>query len=300
MSSALELTSIHVRVFINIFGIILNGFIVLMNIKAWIRKNCLPSGDKIVTSLCLSRWIFQCLITMNQIFHLLFPRVNMGYLNIGFNLARILLNYSSIWFASLLCVYYCVKIANYKHAMFLYLKVNMSRLVPGCLGLCLVFSFLFFLPTACKLLFPPYKSVTSNAFRNMTKKKTTGQSPYIIGSSPPLVIFTIAFFLTVPSLWKHIRKINGVGTYFRGPDMQTHYNAIKSMAAFFLLHIMFIISVNVILSGVLKPGSPYILLLLVLSAFYPCLHSAVIIFYNRKLRKGFLYPLTCVLSKVQK
>ncbi|XP_077341350.1 taste receptor type 2 member 3-like [Lithobates pipiens] len=216
---------------------ILNKFIVLMNCKTWMRNKCLPAGDTIVTSLCLSRWIFQCLTVVYEIFEWFLPEVHLGFFNKLIPQGRLLFNYVSIWLASLLCVYYCMKITNYKHVVFLYLKVRMS---------------------------------------------------------------SIAFFLTVPSLWRHIRNMSGVGSSFRNPDMKTHYNAIKSMTAFFLLHILFITSANINLFGVLETGSPYRLLTRIVVLLYPCLHSSVIIFYNRKLREGFLFPLTYVLSYIQK
>ncbi|XP_073484929.1 taste receptor type 2 member 3-like [Aquarana catesbeiana] len=279
---------------------ILNKFIVLMNGKTWIRNKCLPTGDKIVTSLCLSRWIFQCLTLVYEIFGWFLPEVHLGFFNKLIPQARLLFNYVSIWLASLLCVYYCMKIANYKNVVFLYLKVRMSRWVPGCIGLCVFFSFVSSLPYVWQSFFSQYQAVTTNVFQNMSNNTTGGHYTYLIGSTPPLVIFSIAFFLTVPSLWRHIRNMSTVGSSFRNPDMKTHYNAIKSMVAFFLLHILFITSVNINIFGVLETGSPYIRLTRIVALLYPCLHSSVIIFYNRKLPEGFLFPLTYVLSYIQK
>ncbi|XP_040203554.1 taste receptor type 2 member 7-like [Rana temporaria] len=259
MQSVFQLIYIYSSYFIVILGMILNKFIVLMNGKTWMRNKCLPTGDTIVTSLCLSRWSYQCLLVVHQTFDCYFPEVYLDFFYNLCSLVLLLLNYVSIWLASLLCVYYCLKITNYKNVVFLYLKVRMSRLVPWGLGLCVFFSFVPLLPFAC-----------------------------------------IAFFLTVPSLWRHMRNMSGTGTGFRNPDMKTHYNAIKSMTAFFLLHILFIIAINIYLSGVLEYKSPYRFMMAVVGSLYPCLHSGVIIFYNRKLREGFLFPITYVLSYLQK
>ncbi|KAM5165009.1 taste receptor type 2 member 40-like [Mantella aurantiaca] len=266
----------------------LNGFIVLMNCKTWMRNKCLPTGDKIVTSLCLSRLIYQCIVGVHSILNIIFSQINLRYLSP----ARIVTNYISIWVASLLCVYYCVKIANYKHVVFLYLKERMSKLAPWFLGLCVICSLALSVQYMLRLS-------PSQAGTNQNATKQTIPRTYYVGSSLPLVIFAIAFFLTVPSLWKHIRNMSGVGASFRNPDMKTHYNAIKSIAFFFLLHTFFIVCVNFDLSGMLKHGSVYKSLVSMLIMVYPCVHSAVIIFYNRKLRRGFLGLLTCGLRSGQ-
>ncbi|XP_040203553.1 taste receptor type 2 member 3-like [Rana temporaria] len=274
-----------------------NKFIVLMNGKTWMRNKCLPTGDIIITSLCLSRWMLQCLVFT---FRCLFLEVHLGSFNKLFNLIRIFLNYVSIWLASLLCVYYCMKITNYKNVVFLYLKTKMSKLVMWCLGLCVFFSFVFILPFAWQFFFSQYQAVPTDVFQNMSKRPNGRYSTYLIGSTPPLIIFSIAFFLTVPSLWRHIKNISGVGSSFRNPDMQTHFNAIKSMTTFFVFHILFIIFVNIDFSGVLEIGSPIRPMMAIVVALYPCLHSGVIIFYNRKLREGFLFSITYVLNFFQK
>ncbi|XP_040203555.1 taste receptor type 2 member 3-like [Rana temporaria] len=279
---------------------VLNKFIMLMNGKTWMSNKCLSTGDTIITSLCLSRWIFQCLTVVYEIFEWFLPKVHLGFFNKLIPPARLLFNYVSIWLANLLCVYYCMKITNYKNVVFLYLKVRMSRLVPWCLGLCVFFSLVSTLPYVWQSFFSQYQAGTTDVFHNMTKNSIEGDYSYLIGSTPPLVIFSIAFFLTVPSLWRHIRNMSGFGSSFNNPDMKTHYNAIKSMVAFFLLHILFITSVNIHFVGVLETGSPYLLLPRIVALLYPCLHSSVIIFYNRKLREGFLFPLTYVLSYLQK
>nr|DBA25437.1 TPA: hypothetical protein GDO54_009821 [Pyxicephalus adspersus] len=286
---------LHSVFFINVIvGMPLNLFIVLMNCRTWRRKKSLPAGDQIVTSLCLSRWIFQCLITAHHTSHFFLPSDNF---NNFFTPARILLNYLSIWLASLLCVYYCVKISTYQHVGFLYVKARMSKMVPWCLGLCVFLSLVFIQPYAWHFFSLAHKASRDG---NMTKENIGTSYTYFIGSSPPFIIFIIAFLLTVPSLWRHIRNMRGDGTSFRNPDMKSHYNAIKSMAAFFLLHIFFLIIVNINLSGVLNVGDLYNPLTVMLISFYPCLHSAVIIFYNTKLRQGFLIPLKCMINVLQK
>ncbi|XP_077346513.1 taste receptor type 2 member 8-like [Lithobates pipiens] len=276
-------------------GLVLSGFIVLMNCKTWKRNRYLRTGDKIVTSLCLSRWIFQGLYGIHHIMQWHLPRVFFhGYANEACVLGRIILNYITVWLASLLCVYYCVKITNYKHVVFLYLKAKMSKLVPWYIGLSVFLSVVFSLPYGWLVFFTSdYTGKITESFQNTTKKKREGPYVYFIGSTPPFIIFTVAFFLTVPSLWRHIRNMSSVGSSFRNPDMQAHYNAIKSMAAFFALHILFIMSINITFSGVMEIGIPYNSVSFVLSSFYPFLHSAVIIFYNRKLKEEFLKLFTC-------
>ncbi|KAM5165008.1 taste receptor type 2 member 39-like [Mantella aurantiaca] len=285
--------TMHIFVFVFlvnvVVGMALNGFVVLMNCKTWMRNKGLPAGDTIVTSLCLSRCIYQCLFGVYYTLPLFWLRVHLGYLQHCLALAGILVNYVSVWLASLLCVFYCVKITSHRHALILCVEGRMSKLVPWCLGLCVFFSLALCLPFGWHVFSSQYNNVLNGSSQNMTKKTAEESFMYLIGSSPPFAIFTIAFSLTIPSLWRHIRNMNGAGTSFRHPDMRTHYNAIKSMAIFFVLHMIFIVLINVNLSGALAYGSLYSSLMTMLSSFYPCLHSAVIIFYNRKLKQGLLF-----------
>nr|DBA25442.1 TPA: hypothetical protein GDO54_009826 [Pyxicephalus adspersus] len=267
---------------IAILGMPLNGFIVVMNCRTWMRKRCLPPGDQIVTSLCLSQWIFQGLSCVYFCFHVFLARVPLFYVDIVLAGLTMFLNYLSIWFASLLSVYYCVKLSSYKHVVFLYPKRKMSKMVPWCIGLSGILSLLSFVPFGISF----YSQ--NKTFHNITRNTNQESYTYLMGSSPPFIIFTIAFLLTIPSLWRHIRNMRGVGSSFRSPDMKIHYNAIKSMAAFFLLHIVFIVCVNIQFCGLLTLGTLYSSLTLMVAMFYPMLHSAVIIFYNRNLRQGVL------------
>nr|DBA25443.1 TPA: hypothetical protein GDO54_009827 [Pyxicephalus adspersus] len=271
-------------------GIALNGFIVVMNSKTWMRNKCLPPGDQIVTSLCLSRWIYLCLVGVHGIWHSILSQVHVSFFSWFFNPALISMNYISIWIARLLCVYYCVKIAIYKHVVFLYLKEKMPKLAPWFLGLCVLFSLVLGLPYWLQIPSSQFNISTMNVTQNTTMQPFSGI--YLISSTPPFIIFTIAFFLTIPSLWKHIRNMSGDGTSFRNPDMKTHYNAIKSITFFFLLHIMFIVCINIYHTGMLARGTLQRSFMSVLTVVYPFLHSAVLIFYNRKLRKEFLHLIT--------
>ncbi|KAM5165010.1 taste receptor type 2 member 8-like [Mantella aurantiaca] len=263
-----------------------------MNGKAWMRNRCLPTGDKIVTSLCLSRWIFQGLYGVHHVLQWFFPGAFFrGFSNEICVLGRIILNYITIWLASLLCVYYCVKISNFKQVAFLYLKAKMSRLVPWCIVLSVLLSLALSLPYAWQVFTSDYMGKVVGGFQNVTNRRREGPYVYFMGSTPPFIIFSIAFFFTVPSLWRHIKNMSGVGMGFRNPDMQAHYNAIKSITAFFALHILFIVCINILFSGVME--SPYNSVSFVLSTFYPFLHSAVLIFYNRKLKEEFIKLFTC-------
>nr|XP_023962915.1 taste receptor type 2 member 41-like [Chrysemys picta bellii] len=108
-----------------ITGIIANGLI------EWIRSRKLTCCDMILTSLGISRFFLQWTIFINNILFALSPVMN-GLCDIRRNLYIfwMYLNTLSLWFATWLSVFYCVKIGNFSQPLFLWLKRRISGLVP--------------------------------------------------------------------------------------------------------------------------------------------------------------------------
>ncbi|XP_067398945.1 taste receptor type 2 member 9-like, partial [Emydura macquarii macquarii] len=114
-----------------IIGIIANGLMIVVNCREWIRSRKLTCCDMILTSLGISRIFLQCVILINNIFSALPPGMK-GLCDIWrtFYAVWVYLNILSLWFATWLSVFYCVKIANFSQCLFLWLKQKISGLLP--------------------------------------------------------------------------------------------------------------------------------------------------------------------------
>ncbi|MEE6518814.1 hypothetical protein FKM82_030045 [Ascaphus truei] len=216
-----------------ILGITLNSFIVATTCMEWMTFKRLGTGDKILVCLGLARFFYQWM-----------------YINI-FWLVVMFMNFSSLWFATVLCVYYCVKISNYNHSSFIYVKVRINKLVPWLLLASLLTSLAFSLPFGWYAFTLNFSNSTKSLLQNSTVQEiivvhndTNQLIMYNLGSSLPFIIFCVATFLLIKSLCLHIRQMRSSDTSFRRSSLDTHFRVVKSMVFFFLLNIIYFSSMN--------------------------------------------------------
>ncbi|XP_075451212.1 taste receptor type 2 member 40-like [Ascaphus truei] len=215
------------------------------------------------------------------------------YFYVIFVAVRMFLNFSSLWFATMLCVYYCIKITNYNHPLLIYVKVRINKIVPWLLLASLLTSLASSLPFCWYIM-------NGNNSTNSLLKNSTVQDIIVVqdhtnkdivnglGTSLPFTIFCVATFLLIKSLWMHTRQMRSSGMSIRSPSLDTHFRVVKSMVFFLFLKIICFSSMTVIFLRVLPFGSPWLVFLSILTSAYPFLHSAVLIFYNKKLKQALV------------
>ncbi|XP_053878834.1 taste receptor type 2 member 41-like [Malaclemys terrapin pileata] len=174
-----------------ITGIIANGLMIIVNCSEWIRSRKLTCCDMILTSLGISRFFLQWTMFINNILFALSPVMN-GLCNIRRNLYIfwMYLNILSLWFATWLSVFYCVKIANFSQPLFLWLKRRISGLVP----LLLMGSWLVSL-------------VTCLPFVNFIERN----------------IFVVPAVLLITSLWRHTKRMGKNTNISRDTITEAHW-----------------------------------------------------------------------------
>ncbi|MEE6509595.1 hypothetical protein FKM82_026961 [Ascaphus truei] len=278
-----------------ILGITINSFIVATTCMEWMTFKRLGTGDKILVCLGLSRFVYQWGIMLHNIFGFYLPEIYFQmYFYAIFWVVRMFLKFSSLWFATVLCVYYCVKIANYNHSLFIYVKVRINKIVPWLLLASLLTSLVSSLPFGLYIFTLNYSNSTNNLLQNSTVQEIIVVQNYtnelimsIVGFSLPFTIFCVATFLLVRSLWMHIRQMRSSGTSFRSPSLDAQFRVVQIMVFFLLLYIILFVCMIVAASRVIRESSWW-MILSILSEVYPFLHSAVLIFCNKKLKQTLL------------
>ncbi|MEE6524677.1 hypothetical protein FKM82_024265 [Ascaphus truei] len=251
-----------------ILGITLNSFIVATSCVEWMTFKRLHTSDKILVCLGVSRFCFQCGIMFHNIFRIYLPELYLQmYFYAIFLVVRMFVNFSSLWFATVLCVYYCVKITNYKHSLFIYVKVRINKIVPWLLLASMLTSLASSLPFGLYILTLNVNNSTNNLLKNSSVQD----------------IIVVQNFTN-----QDIIQMRSSGMSIRSPSLDTHFRVVKSMVFFLFLNIIFFSSMNVIFSEVLPEENPCFVFLLILTSAYPFLHSAVLIFYNKKLKQTLL------------
>uniref|UniRef100_A0A8C8VED3 Taste receptor type 2 n=1 Tax=Pelusios castaneus TaxID=367368 RepID=A0A8C8VED3_9SAUR len=264
-----------------IVGITANGLMIVVNCSEWIRSRKLTCCDMILTSLGISRLFLQCMIFINNFLFAIFY-VLWTYLNI-----------LSLWFATWLSVFYCVKIANFSHPLFLWLKCRISGLMPQLLMGSLLVSLVSCLPS----VYTFQENYTGNS-TNILFGNTTVECTYrghlssgltvmaMLGYSFPFFIFIVAALLLITSLWRHNKRMEKHASSSRDTIAKAHVSAVKGLISFIFFYISYFVIGVLLLSDILTKSSLRLTwALVVVMTAYPSVHTVVLILSNPKLKR---------------
>ncbi|XP_076190621.1 LOW QUALITY PROTEIN: taste receptor type 2 member 40-like [Aptenodytes patagonicus] len=163
-------------------------------------------------------------------------------------------NYSSLWFAAWLSVFYCTKVASFTQSFFIWLKQRIPSLVLWMLITSSLFSFATSLPFAWDIYnvhdnFTAPLTMTNSSERRVTMK--AGLFLLILlcnnGIALPLIVFVVSSILLIRSLWIHARQMQNNATGFRNPSLEAHIGAIKLVFSFLILYVTYFISLVLII-----------------------------------------------------
>ncbi|XP_063279975.1 taste receptor type 2 member 9-like [Prinia subflava] len=275
-------------------GMWINAFIVCVLCIGWMKKKTLISNEKILLLLGSSRICLLCVSWAYSFLSLIFPKYL--YVHPILQLAvffQAFFNQGNLWVSACLCVFYCIKIANFRNSFFIYLKVKIDRMV------------LLFLLGSGILAFTigiiaydvADKPHCNN--RNSTEQGNFGRAnikmdehffPYffltgfVYAVSFMIVIFSAVFLLF--SLWRHKRKMQT--NSMKDLSMEAHIRAMKSVLSFLVMYSINFVCLVLEMVYVTKKGSYMAFLILVFQYTFPGLHSLILIFSNPKLEKALL------------
>ncbi|KAM5262743.1 taste receptor type 2 member 13-like [Ctenodactylus gundi] len=270
-----------------VIGTLGNGFIVLLSCVEWFHKRKLSSIDQILTVLAISRigliWeILACWFQIVQ-FSLSYAEVEVTVTII----AWIVANHFSLWLATVLSIFYLLKIGSFSSPLFLYLKWRVKKVILATLLGTLVFLVLNLVNVSVHM-----EDTMHQNEGNMSWKSTANNDSKL----SQLVIFNITMFSLVPftvtlisilllifSLWKHLRmmQLNSEGP--RDPRTKAHVNALKIMVSFLLLYASYLASLLLSWVSQLHHSMLVHTISLALGLVYPSAHSFVLILGNPKL-----------------
>ncbi|XP_029470350.1 taste receptor type 2 member 40-like [Rhinatrema bivittatum] len=304
-----------------VLGSVVNAFIVVVNGIDWVKTRHLNSIDVIVTCLGTARFLLLWIVILENIFFFnpyLFTVVE--FLN-AFYAIWAFLDLADIWFAALLCIFYCAKTASLNHPLFIFLKSK----IPGSLPWLLLGSMLACLLTSFPLAWRFYDEYQRNSTTSLSSNNsmitnlslawdlskehkdnfTKLLSPYIaakrvsaqenkhtylmlelcLGYSLPFFICCVAIVLMIGSLLDHTWRMKDNAMGYCNPSLQVYFTVIKVMLSFLLLCVTNFILLMLILSEVFPTESPWNDAMLVVIAAYQSLHSVILILNNSKLRQ---------------
>ncbi|XP_032911679.1 taste receptor type 2 member 9-like [Catharus ustulatus] len=281
-------------------GVWINAFIVCVLGIGWVRKKTLNSNEKILMHLSCSRISFYCSSWVYSFLSIIYP--NYHKVHTGLQLLTsfaTFFNYSSLWVSACLCVFYCIKIANFRNRFFIFLKVKIDRMVPWLLlgsGI---------LALAMSIITYDFNEIVQSnnlnitCFRNfleesIRKDKLFFSSFFLLGFGYAVsfmaVIFSAVFLLF--SLWKHKQKMQT--NSMKDLSVEAHIRAMKSILSFLVMYSINFVCLVLILFYIMANVNIVTILANIYVYGFPGVHSVVLILSNPQLEKALLKTLSCV------
>ncbi|NXY40184.1 TA2R9 protein, partial [Pomatorhinus ruficollis] len=281
-------------------GMWINAFIVCVLCIGWVKKKTLNSNEKILLLLGCSRISHLCFSWVNHFLSIIYP--NYFYVHPILETLTFFasfFNCSNLWISACLCVFYCIKISNFRNSFFIYLKVKIDRIVPwlllasvlSALAMGIVIYDIHEIMQKTNLTFTCLGNFWEESIR---MDKHFFSAFFLAGfgyaASFMAVIFSALFLLF--SLWRHKRKMQT--NSMKDLSMDAHIRAMKSILSFLVMYsINFVCLILTVIDAMKNENTVTLLISIYLCAF-PGVHSLILIFSNLKLEKALLKVLSCV------
>ncbi|NXD92509.1 TR123 protein, partial [Chaetorhynchus papuensis] len=285
-------------------GICINAFLVCVLCTAWVKKKTLNSNEKILLLLGCSRFCSLCLSWVYYFLSIIYP--NYLYVHPTFQITAFFQSSSScftLWISACLCVFYCIKIANFRNRFFIYLKGKIDRIVPWLLlgsGLSALAIGITSYDIADKMLINSHNYTRQGNVLKLSYKTDEYLFHiyfiYGLGYVTSSTAAVISALLLLFSLWRHKCKMQK--NSMDNLSMDAHIKAMKSIFSFLVMYsINFIFLILSLIPSTKEEKYVGFLSLLFLHAF-PSFHSLILILSNPKLEKTLIRILSCVKCKV--
>ncbi|KAM5251208.1 taste receptor type 2 member 42-like [Hipposideros larvatus] len=274
-----------------ILGILGNGFIGLVNCIAWVRNGKVSSADFILTGLAMARITQLWVILLDSFVMGLFPHLYAaGKLEKVVTLLWTLTNHLTTWFATCLSIFYFLKIANFSHFFFIWLKSRVNSVL-----LVFFLGSFFLLPvnlaiqdTVSELWMNAYRMPERNMTLHLDLKKNFYFKTLLLLSLTyviPFLLSLISLLLLFLSLVRHTKNLQ-LNLTARDSSTEAHRRAMKMVTIFLLLFIIYVISTLLAVWIFIKIQKYQVMMLLmVISTIFPSGHSFILILGNSKLRQ---------------
>uniref|UniRef100_A0A8D2ANT4 Taste receptor type 2 n=1 Tax=Sciurus vulgaris TaxID=55149 RepID=A0A8D2ANT4_SCIVU len=272
-------------------GILGNGFIILVNFIDWVKIRKIFLVDQILTALAISR-ICLILVCLSTVYHpfLLMKEIEVRIIIFSWIFA----NHFSLWFATILAIFYLLKIASFSRSIFLYLKWRVKKVILMLLLGNLIILILNLIQINIYIedwICGNERNTTWNSrmsdFATFSDLVTFNMTMFSI---PPFTVALIAFLLLIFSLWQHLQNMQHNFKGPRDPRTSAHITALKIMISFLLLYAIYFLSLFIL--WLLKMQNKLVHILILNFGFiYPSSHSFILIWGNSKLRKPFILVL---------
>lgn len=272
----------------SVLGILGDVFIGVVSCNYYVKNKKLSTIGFIISGLAISRICLSWLLIIDA-YTKLFSEQLLSPVNTNeyMNYLWVIINNLSVLFATSLSVFYFLKIANFSHYMFLWLKRRINLVFIFLIG-CLLVTWL--------LSFPLLEKLIQDNKRNTSQQVPIKKSEFIIvcvflnmGVIFYFVVALPACFLLIISLWRHRSRMQSHVSIFRDLNREAHVKAMQVLISFIILYILYFIGMAIVILCLFIPeGKMLFMFGLIITFLYPCCHSLILILTNSQLKQSSL------------
>ncbi|XP_005379690.1 PREDICTED: taste receptor type 2 member 20-like [Chinchilla lanigera] len=267
-----------------------NVFIALVNCSNWVKRKKISSVDWILTALAVSRITLIWTLIVGWFLNVFHP-TRSTKLRITIHIFWTVSNHFSIWLATILSIFYVLKITNFSNCIFHCLKRRVNRV-----SLMILLGSLVFLPFSF-MIKSVYEAMEIEEYLgNVTWKTKLKNNIYLskrtfftLVNFLPFLTTLICILVLISSLSNHLKRMKLHGQGFQDPSTKVHIKVLQTVISFVLLFALY--SLSVIISGLYLQDTDtksVYLFFLASEVLYPSGHSCVLIWGNKKLKQAFL------------
>ncbi|KAG8542794.1 hypothetical protein GDO81_026104 [Engystomops pustulosus] len=262
-------------------GLLINGFIVIVNLNDMRQRRSLKPVDKVLLCLGFCRFCLQSLLIFETItYHYFFNGSPFNICYVVYISIQKSLDYCNLWFTAWLCLIYCVKIASCKLQIFMFFQLRIPQMViPAILGSTFVSGF-------CGCLVAQSFMGKNSSFSERSRRTDVDLDIVIsaatFGNFLPFIIVTLCSIHLVHTLIRHIHNLKKISRNVIGLRMEVHLSAIRSVLLYFAVSSLKLIST--IMIWIVPAYSFWYTVCVLFFMLYPTFHSTCILLGNSKLK----------------
>nr|DBA25496.1 TPA: hypothetical protein GDO54_009876 [Pyxicephalus adspersus] len=264
-------------------GLLIQLFIVVVNVFSWMKRGSLKPGDQIITSLAITKVLYHTASLLEVFSRPYFGKLIVQYLIlIKFTVQTLVI--STIWLSTLLSIFFSFKISNFHNVFFLRLKAIISERVVYLIIASVVLT-LGMSMTCLLLTFNIFsRNSTTGFLLNYDKSNVCD----IFWNIFPLYMYFFASIFLIISLSFHIWRMKHCGNAISSTD--TYHRIIKFTAISFL-----VCAVQITLNLTKQYGFRFfgVFWMIFIWNMFPILHSMSLIYINTRLRDAFFKCVYC-------
>ncbi|XP_021512292.1 taste receptor type 2 member 104-like [Meriones unguiculatus] len=272
-----------------VMGVLGNTFIAVVNLTDYAKNKTLSKICFILTGLATSRICLIWIITVDTYTKLFSTHtLSYGTLYEYINYLWVIMNHLSIWFATSLSIIYFLKIANFSHYAFIWLKRRADGIFIFLIG-CLFVSLLIDTPQIVKMFNDKkmqYRNV-SWFIHLQTKELLINHIIFQFGIVFYFLLSATTCLLLIISLWRHNKQMQSNFSGFQDLNTKAHVKAMKVLIPFIILFTLYFVGLAIEILGFFWHELLFLFGVIIMF-MYPCCHSFILILANNQLKRSSL------------